>query len=177
MLNVRVDFANLGSSLSKRKFFLNVDIISSVYVFYHFLFDTSKVFQDFLETWPFILIKNQHFFCQNGPLFVQLFRILDPSLLIFKVIHFLNQLLLRSYMSKKLCTHEHFVEYSSCTPNIAFLIIFLFLVYFRSCIQRGACSFGHLMVNISCKSKICNFDLCVLVQENVVWLQISMTFI
>jgi hypothetical protein len=72
---------------------------------------------------------------------------------------------------------EQFVENEACAPNVAFLVILLKEVDFRSCVQRGAGAFGHVSLDIACESEVGNFEIEKFVEEDVFGFEVAVDFV
>jgi hypothetical protein len=72
---------------------------------------------------------------------------------------------------------EQFVENEACAPNVAFLVILLKEVNFRSCVQRGASAFGHGSFDVTGESEVGNFEVEVFVEKDVLGFEVAVDFV
>jgi hypothetical protein len=80
-------------------------------------------------------------------------------------------------MRKHLLSHQHFIQKQTCTPNIAFLVVLLQLQHLWTSVQRSASPLGHLHLNVSGQTEICDFELFVLIEQQVIGFEIAVQFI
>jgi hypothetical protein len=72
---------------------------------------------------------------------------------------------------------EQFVENEACAPNVAFLVVLLKEVDFGGRVQRGAGAFGHGSLEVAGESEVCDFEVEVFVEEDVLGFEVAVDFV
>ena len=92
-------------------------------------------------------------------------------------IKFLDKLDFGSDVGEHFLADEHFVEDEPGTPDIALLVVVLVVEDFGCGVEGSAGAFGHHDVDISGESEVSDFELLVLIEEDVVGLEVTVDFV
>lgn len=110
----------------------------------------------------------EHGHCDRLPLFMQRLWIIEFSFAGVELLNFTQKLLFSFNMLEKLMSCKHFIQNESSTPYITFLIIRSQINNLWSSIQWSTSSFCHLNFNVSCQTKISDFQLFIFIKKYII---------
>ena len=100
---------------------------------------------------------------------MQFLGVVDAFVGAFELLDFLEQLGFGLYVGEHLPSDQHFVEYQTCAPDVATLVVLFEFQNLWGCVEGSTGAFGHLYLYVSGQSEICDFEFFVFVEQDVVW--------